>query len=65
MNKPFTLKIQELEKEVVDVINRSEIPVFCWKIILENIFKQLEIADQNEIVKYRKEQEEVKKNDKN
>ena len=62
MDKPFTLKIQEAEKQIVDIINQSQIPAFCWKIILENIFKQIEISDQEEIKKYN---EEVDNNDKN
>lgn len=62
MDKPFTLKIEEAEKEVVELINNSNLPAFVWKIILQNVFKQVEISDQEEIEKYQKE---VKKDDKN
>lgn len=62
MDKPFTLKIEEAEKEVVELINNSNLPAFVWKIILQNVFRQVEITDQEEIEKY---EEELKKDDKN
>lgn len=62
MDKPFTIKIEEAEKEVVELINNSNLPAFVWKIILQNVFRQVEISDQEEIEKYQKE---VKKDDKN
>lgn len=62
MDKPFTIKIEEAEKEVVELINNSNLPAFVWKIILQNVFNQVEISDQEEIKKYQKE---VKKDDKN
>jgi hypothetical protein len=62
MDKPFTIKIEEAEKEVVELINNSNLPAFVWKIILQNVFRQVEMTDQEEIEKYK---EEVKKDDKN
>ena len=62
MDKPFTLKIEEAEKEVVELINNSNLPAFCWKIILQNVFRQVEMTDQEKKEKYK---EEVKKDDKN
>ena len=68
MDKPFTIKIEESEKKVVDIINQSQIPAYCWKIILHNLLQHVEITDQNEISEYKKkleEEKEVKENDKN
>lgn len=61
MDKPFTIKIEESEKKVVDIINQSQIPAFCWKIILQNLLQQVEITDQNEISEYKNKLEEKKK----
>lgn len=52
MVKPFTLKVQETEQEIVNILNKSEIPAFCLKQILQNLYKQLEDIDHQEIEKY-------------
>ena len=38
MNKPFTLKIQELEQKIINDINDAgtEVPAFCIKVIYQS-----------------------------
>ena len=57
MNKPLSLQVQETEQEVVEVINKSQLPAYVLKTMLERIYKQVELIEQEEIKKY----EEAKK----
>lgn len=60
MNKPFTLQVLDAEEKIISVINETKMPVFVLKKILENIYKQLEEIDIEEINKYNKESESEK-----
>ncbi len=55
MNKPFTLKVQETSEQVVEVLNKSELPAFALKIILQNLYNELDKVDMEEINKYNEE----------
>jgi hypothetical protein len=55
MNKPFTLIVKETEEKIVETINNSNLPAYVLKKILQDLFQQLEIAEQNEIEKYNEE----------
>ena len=55
MNKPFTIKVQETSEQVVEVLNKSELPAFALKIILQNLYNELGKLDMEEINKYNKE----------
>ena len=57
MNKPFTLKIQEVEKEIVEIINSSQLPAFALKQILQGIYNEVDRIDNEEIKKYQEETE--------
>ena len=61
MNKPFTLKIQETEKGIVEILNSSQLPAFVLKQILQGIYNEVDRLDNEEIKKY---QEEAKESDK-
>ena len=52
MEKPFTIKVQEAEQEMVKAINSSGLPAFVLKVILTNLYDQLEITDNKEMEKY-------------
>lgn len=52
MEKPFTLKIQEIEKQIVNIINNSKLPAFCLKEILKSIYEEIEKCDNKEIEDY-------------
>lgn len=55
--KPFTIIVQETEQQIVDTINKSNLPVYVLKNILSGINKQLNDIEQQEIEKYYNEQE--------
>lgn len=57
MDKPFTLKIQETEKEIVEIINSSQLPAFVLKQILQGIYNEVNRIDEEEIKKYQEETE--------
>ena len=52
MNKPFSLKAEELKNEIINNINDAELPAYCVKIILENIYKEIDNIDKKEIKDY-------------
>lgn len=60
MEKPFTLKVQETEQKIVEIINHSELPAYVLKIVLQNLYAQIETLENQEIIKYN----ELKKNKK-
>lgn len=60
MNKPFTLKLEELKNKLVEDINNAELPAFNVKIILQEIYKTIEELDKQEIDNYYKEIEKDK-----
>lgn len=55
MNKPFTLKVQETEQKIVEIVNNAEIPAFCMKVILNDVLNQINDFDKKEIENYYKE----------
>lgn len=62
MEKPLTLTINETHEEIVKIINNSNLPAYILKKILEDIYKQIEILDNQEIENYKKESEKNEKN---
>ena len=58
MNKPFTLKLEELKNKIVEDINNAELPAFNVEIILQEIYKTIEELDKQEIDNYYKENEQ-------
>ena len=58
MDKPFTLKVQEFENEIVEKINSCQLPKLILKQILNKIYTELDRIEKEEIEKY---QESLKK----
>lgn len=64
MEKPFTIKTNDLHQEIVKLLNEAKMPCYVLKTILYEIIKEIEDADGAEITKYlqeiskQKEQEE-------
>ena len=52
MNKPITIKMNEATLQIVDILNKSELPAFCLKTIIKDILKEIDNAEQQEIQKY-------------
>jgi len=64
MNKPLTLEVNELEQKLINSINNSNLPVYCLKNILQDIFKQLDDIEKRDIQLYQdnlKKEESKKK----
>lgn len=61
MNKPFTLKLEDLKNKIVEDINNAELPAFNVKIILQEIYKTIEDFDRQEIAKYNEEIKNMQK----
>ena len=55
MNKPFIIQVQELEKNIVEIINKSQLPNYVKKTILQNLCIQLENVDIEIIKQYNEE----------
>ncbi len=70
MDKPFTIKVQEAEQELIKIIEKSSLPVYVLKIILQNLYNQLDLIDNKEMEKYaeslkeNKEKSQKKESDK-
>ena len=52
MEKPFSLKVQELEQKLIDDINSSQMPAYVLKTILKDIYMQIETSESEEIKEY-------------
>lgn len=52
MEKPFTVRIKELEEKLIEEINSSKLPVYVLKSEIEKIYAELNRIDEEEINKY-------------
>lgn len=52
MEKHFTVKVNDTKKEIVDVINKANLPALVLKIILKDIYEEIESIEQKEIQEY-------------
>lgn len=52
MEKPFTIRIKELEEKLIEEINSSKLPVYVLKSEIEKIYAELNRIDEEEINKY-------------
>lgn len=52
MEKPFTIRIKELEEKLIEEINSSKLPVYVLKNEIEKIYAELNRIDEEEINKY-------------
>lgn len=48
MEKPTIIKLKEIEEEIINIINSSNVPPFVLKPTIEKIYRQLEILEQQE-----------------
>ena len=56
MDKPLSLRVREFESKLVEELNKSELPAFCLKQILEKIYSQLTQIENQEIKDYQERQ---------
>lgn len=59
MNKPFTIIVQETTQKLVEDINNTQLPAYVLKNILQGIYAEIERVDNQEIAKYKEEQEKL------
>ncbi len=52
MEKPFTLKMEELQNEITQKINKANIPAYCIKAMLKELFEMVDRIDKEEINRY-------------
>ncbi len=52
MEKPFTIRIKELEEKLIEEINSSKMPVYVLKTEIEKIYAELNRIDEEEIKNY-------------
>ena len=55
MDKPIILKIKDTEESIINTINKSELPAFLLRPIVEKIFNQLVQNEKNEVITNKKE----------
>lgn len=60
MNKPLSLIVQDAQKEIVDIINNSKLSMYVIKVMLNDIYREVERVEQEEIKKYYEELEKNK-----
>lgn len=61
MEKPFTLRVKEIESKIVDILNKENLPFYISKIIINNVFNDIDKADIEEIKKYEQLNEKKEK----
>ena len=64
MDKPLSLRVREFESKLVEEVNKSELPAFCLKQILEKIYSQLTQIENQEIKDYQEKERKEKENEK-
>lgn len=65
-NKPIILQIKETESEIIKLINKSGLPAFFLRYILDRIEKDLVLLENTELATAaQKYSEELERSDKN
>lgn len=62
MEKPFTIKMNDLQKDIIKMLNDAQIPYYVMRTLLYDIIKEIEDSDGKEITNYINE---MNKGDKN
>lgn len=59
MEKPITMVIDEFKKEIVALINKSQLPLFVLDYIMKDIYNEIHISNlnsaENDRIKYERE----------
>lgn len=63
MEKPFTIKVNDLQAEIIKKLNKAKLPCYVLKNILQEIIKAIEDADGEEITKYLNQKQEEKESE--
>ena len=60
MEKPFTLKVEDLVKNIAEVINNANLPAYVIKNVLEKTYQEVDNLDRQEINEYNSKQKKDK-----
>lgn len=60
MEKPLTLQVQEVEQKISDIINEANLSAYVLKSILQGLYQQIEMIEQQQIEEYNKSKESDK-----
>ncbi len=58
MEKPIELKTEELKKDLIETINKSNIPFFILDLILKDLHSEIHMAYESQLVTIKKSYEE-------
>lgn len=56
MNKPLTLSVEELKLQLVETINKAQLPLYCIRIAMQDLIKEVIDAENKEIEDFKKTQ---------
>lgn len=62
MEKPFTIRVNDLQADIVKRLNEAKLPCYVLRNILKEIIKAIEDADGEEMTKYFKELQKESEN---
>ena len=62
MEKPIALQIEEVKKELIATINRSNLPAIILDYILKDIYHEIHLVNQSQLVSDMQTYEEAVKN---
>lgn len=64
MEKPLNLRIEEVKKQIAEIINNAKLPAYILKPIVKDFYMQLQNLEQQELVQAQKEYENSLEKDK-
>lgn len=64
MEKPITLQMENLKKEIVDAINKSNLPVFILDFMLKDLYGEVHAMSQKQFIDDKERYEESLKKEK-
>ena len=54
--KPISLMVNETNEKIIEIINQSNLPVYCLKQLVKELLMQIENLEKQEIEEYYKEE---------
>lgn len=57
MEKPLNLKIEEIRKQIMNIINEANLPAYILKPIIKDFYMQLQNLERQELIQAEKQYE--------
>ncbi len=64
MEKPLNLKIEEIRKQIMNIINEANLPAYILKPIIKDFYMQLQNLERQELIQAEKQYEKSLKTEK-